>query len=191
MILTTTRGFRRSRRLKGLLVFVFSMGAGSLAYSCGQPTSSATLPTPSRAASATASAFTSPAAPPQGGPVPVQLLGDWYLFLPPDRFAAITSFSCPSQPTSANCFFQLTLSATTYRQSFTARGGRQSAGQGDVVVNNQEIDFFNGALCGLQLPDGIGRYSWSIVSGVLSFTLMSDPCGRSEILTAQGWSLTH
>lgn len=123
--------------------------------------------------------------------MPNQLLGDWYEFVPPATFTAISSFPCPPHPTAANCFFQLTLTATAYHQSFTAVGGTQEAGHGDVVVNNQEIDFFNGALCGLALPDGVGRYTWSIAGGVLRLNLISDPCSRSEIYTAQSWSRTR
>jgi hypothetical protein len=117
--------------------------------------------------------------------VPAQLLGDWYEFLPTSTFNAISSYPCPPNPTAANCFFQVALTATTFHLSSTALGGTQSGGQGNVVVNHSEIDFFNG-IC-----DGVGRYKWSIAGGVLRFTLISDPCTRSEVLTDQSWSRTH
>ena len=124
--------------------------------------------------------------------MPAQLLGDWFKIIPPDTFMAVSSYPCPSHPTAANCFFQLTLTATRYDQSFTALGGRQEAGQGEVVVNKGEIDFFNGELCGLQLPDGVGRYRWALAGGVLHLALISDPCPRSEILAYMtGYSRTR
>jgi hypothetical protein len=148
-----------------------------LASSCGQSTSSAKVSTSSAAAG-----------PPPGGPVPAQLLGDW--FLPPAAVEPVSGVPCPSPATAVNCFFQLTLLATTYHQAFTASGGTQDAGEGDVVVNNSEIDFFNGVICGLKLPDGVGRYTWAITDGILYLTLISDPCTRSEVYTKQGWSRT-
>ena len=163
----------------------------SLASSCAQSTASATS-TPSALPSPTPSASLPTASPPLGGPVPAQLLGDWYKVMPSDTFTAMSSYPCPAHPTPANCFFQLTLTATSYNQSFTALGGRQDAGQGDVVVNQREIDFFNGALCGLQLQDGVGRYKWTLTGGVLHLALISDPCPRSEILAyPTGYSHTH
>jgi hypothetical protein len=94
--------------------------------------------------------------PPRGGPVPARLLGDWFL----------SNSHCP--------LIQLTLSATIYH---LAHCGDSSSGA--VVVNNTEIDFFNADLCGLQLPDGVGRYMWTLTDGVLHLTpLNQDPCPR-------------
>jgi hypothetical protein len=148
-----------------------------LASSCGQPTSSARLPTPSAAPGA-----------PTGGPVPAQLRGDW--FLPATDLVDVTGVPCPSPATAANCFVQLTFTATTYHQELTASASTL-AGSGDVVVKNSEIDFFNGVLCGLTLPDGIGRYTWTLTGGFLHFTLISDPCPRSALYTHAAWSRTH
>jgi hypothetical protein len=130
------------------------------------------------------------ASPPPGGPVPVGLQGNW--FLPPATYMALNGSAtpCPSPPSAANCFFELTLMSTTYREAYSAKGGRQEAGQGDVVVNNNEIDFFNGVLCGRQLPDGVGRYRWALTGGLLYLTLISDPCPRPGPLVYQGWSRT-
>jgi hypothetical protein len=153
-----------------------------LAASCGQSTASATVPTPSVAVSPTPAA-----SPPLGGPVPAQLLGDWYL--PPAAAEAAVGVSCPSPATTSNCFYDLTLAPTSYKLVYRD-GGFSGAGNGDAVVNNNEIDFFNGQQCGLQLSDGVGRYTWTLTGGILTFTLISDPCGRSGKFTQRGWSRT-
>jgi uncharacterized protein YjlB len=52
-----------------------------------------------------------------------------------------------------------------------------------VVVNGDEIDFFNGDQCGIPLPGGIGRYRWMVSGDVLVLSALNDdPCGRSEDL---------
>jgi len=73
---------------------------------------------------------------------------------------------------------RLTLTATTYRLTHDpACGGLTSLGE--VVVNKAEIDFFNADVCGLKLPDGVGRYGWTLAAGLLHFSaLNSDPCPR-------------
>jgi hypothetical protein len=55
---------------------------------------------------------------------------------------------------------------------------------GDLVVDGDEIAFFNAAICGLQLPDGVGRYRWSVHGRQLHLEPVDeDPCGgRSDIL---------
>jgi hypothetical protein len=167
-----------SSAIAALLAMAFVL----LASSCGQSTSSAVLPTPSVAFSPTPAASLPP-----GGPVPAQLLGDWYL--PPAAVEAAIGESCPSPATTSNCFYDLTLAPTSYKLVYRD-GGVSGAGNGDAVVNNNEIDFFNGQQCGLQLPDGVGRYTWILTGGILTFTLISDPCGRSRRLTQRGWSRT-
>jgi hypothetical protein len=154
-----------------------------LASSCGQSTSTAKQPTPSLVPSPVPVA-----SPPPGGPVPAQLLGAWYL--PAADLVAVSGVACPLRPTAANCFWQLLLTATAYSQALTARTGLQGGGRGDVVVNNNEIDFYNGAYCGLQLPDGVGRYTWKIRGGLLHLTLISDPCPRAAVYTHKSWSRT-
>jgi hypothetical protein len=153
-----------------------------LASSCGQSTSSATVPTPHAAPSPTPAA-----SPPPGGPVPAELLGDW--FLPPAAVLDI-GYTCPSHPNDLNCFADLTFTATTYQVVFHAIAA-SPPGHGDVVVNNDEIDFFNGVQCGLQLPDGVGRFKWTLTSGVLHLVpLNQDPCRRNGLAYPQGWSRT-
>jgi hypothetical protein len=116
-----------------------------------------------------------------------QLLGDWFL-LGGDAAAialnppATGGPPCPKPYSAVTCYFQLTLAATTYHLFI----GTTLVGSGNVVVNNDELDVFNGANC-----DGVGRYKWTLTGGVLLFTLISDPCGRSEVLTYQSWSRTH
>jgi hypothetical protein len=151
-----------------------------LASSCSQSTSSATQPNPSAA----------PSRPP-GGPVPDQLLGDWFMAMPPAVIEAVTGVPCPSPPTAENCFFQLTLMASTSHAYFVANPGVEDLGLGDVVVNNNEIDFFNGVYCGIPLPGGVGRYAWKDTGGLLYLTMISDPCTRSHFFSYQGWSRTH
>jgi hypothetical protein len=121
--------------------------------------------------------------------VPAQLIGVWYL--PAADLVAVSGVPCPPHPTAANCYWQLLLTATTYSQALTAYNGTQGGGRGNVVVSNNEIDFFNGAYCGLDLPDGVGRYTWKITGGLLTLTLISDPCPRAPVYTHKSWSRTH
>lgn len=103
-----------------------------------------------------------PATPPPGGPAPAQLIGDWVQ----------TPFA--SNP---NDDLDLIVNASTF--SFQTSG---DSNFGDVVVNGAEIDFFNGDGCGLMLPDGVGRYQWSLQGGKLHFTPLSqDPCGMRSL----------
>jgi hypothetical protein len=165
------------------IAFVF------LASSCGQSTQSATLP-PSAIPSPTPTS-----SPPPGGPVPAQLLGDW--FLPPAAVTEVSGFPCPSNPTTANCFFQLTLTATAYTIYFVPAEGIAVPSQGDVVVNHNEADFFNAVTCASYLPlDGVGRYTWRVTAGVLYFALINpatnaDYCTRAHVFTNRGWSRKH
>jgi hypothetical protein len=152
-----------------------------VASSCGQSTSTATTPTP-----ATATSQSKAVSPPQGGPVPAALLGDW--FMSP---AAVQSlgFSCGPQPTAANCFVQLTFTATTYKFSLRTSAGMQRGGEADVVINGSEIDFFNDASNGCPpLPDGVGRYTWALAGAVLSFTKISETCERGVPIQNQSWT---
>jgi hypothetical protein len=136
-----------------------------LASSCGQTISSATQPTPP-----TVPNLTGAASRPPGGPVPAQLLGDW--FLPPAIVTTVTG-------NGACRLLRLTLAATTYHLAHTDNPACGTSSSGDVVVNGTEIDFFSSDVCGLQLPDGVGRYMWTLASGVLHFApLNEDRCPR-------------
>jgi hypothetical protein len=55
---------------------------------------------------------------------------------------------------------------------------------GDLAVEGNEIAFFNAAICGLTLPDGVGRYRWKVEGKELRFRLIGkEPCGgRGDIL---------
>ena len=147
-----------------------------LASSCGQSTSSPTLPTQSVTASPPA------ASRPPGGPVPAQLIGRWLLHTSkPDPGLALDGI--------INGKVQLTLTATTYRvEAVSNNPNPRNPDSGAVVVNKSEIDFFNETsgepLCHLQLPNGVGRYTWTLMGGVLHFAPViqggyaGDPCGR-------------
>jgi hypothetical protein len=67
---------------------------------------------------------------------------------------------------------------------------------GDVVVNHNEIDFFNEVnvegISDCDHPPGVGRYKWTLTSGVLHFTLISEPCSGTYFLPGHaGWTRTH
>jgi hypothetical protein len=135
-----------------------------LASSCGQPTSSAKV----------SAASTAPS-PPPGGPVPAQLLGGWYV-TPADINAAVGYTACQLPSTPAKCSVQIVFTATTV--TWPNNLGFTSC-CGNVVVNGSEIDFFNDSGCGIPLPDGLGRYTWTLTGNVLHFTsLNQDPCER-------------
>jgi len=138
--------------------------------SCVLVACGATNPTTGAAPHATASVTrTLAASPPPGGPVPSQLIGDWVQM----------GSSTPSDTVD------LILNATTF--SFATSG---ESNFGDIVVNGTEIDFFNGDGCGLRLPDGIGRYNWTLGNGTLHFKpLAQDPCDmRSSHLADQTYT---
>jgi hypothetical protein len=163
-----------SRKVATVVVLA-TCALGMLTSACGGPVVSAKPPSPSVAPNPIAAA-----PPPPGGPVPAQLLGAW--FLSP---AAVDSLiSCPKPIVDGPaCLLRLELTATTY--SFV---GTLPPGPGEVVVNNAEIDFFNASQCQLELPQGVGRYTWTLTAGVLHLTpLNADPCGRSEYLINQSF----
>ena len=46
------------------------------------------------------------------------------------------------------------------------------------MVKGNEIDFFNAAVCGLYLPEGVGRYRWRIKGRTLQLDVIGkDLCG--------------
>jgi len=104
---------------------------------------------------------------PPGGPLPPELVGTWR----------------PSDPASiGNLVF------TSPSQYVFAIPRGDSAG-GNVVVNGDEIAFFNAPLCGLRLPEGIGRYRWTIGGGELRFEPLNiDPCGREDNLRTRKYT---
>jgi hypothetical protein len=119
--------------------------------------------------------------------VPDQLLGDW--LLPAPAAYAIAGSSCTPPVTVATCMFKLTFTATTYNWTTNVSGFAN--GGGGAVVKGSEMDFFSGATCGIKLPDGVGRYTWTLSGGALHFTSMgSDPCPRSQFLADQTYSRT-
>jgi hypothetical protein len=165
--------FTRRQLIRTALCISFVL----LASACGQSTPTANVPGPSAA--------TSPLA---GGRVPVQLQGDW--LLPPAAAQAEQQNSgdtCPAPLAIATCMFKLTFTASSYNFEVNAPG--RTGGGGDAVVNGAEIDFFNGEACSFTLPQGVGRYTWTLTGAVLHFTsLNQDPCPRSPILANQSYS---
>ncbi len=130
---------------------------------CGGASPPATSADTATAATATGSTAPSPSAAtepwPSGGPVPTELSGVW----------------------------RLGTSAGTMRLSGNTYAFGQS--NGNVVVNGNEIAFFNGTGCGISLPGGVGRYSWTLRGADVSFVALSpDPCGRSDLLAGATWT---
>ena len=157
-------------------VGALAMAIVALASACGPPPSSASI-TPAAAANR-----------PAGGPVPARLIGDW--LMAPETVDAIMSADgnpgCAKPVTAATCMVRFTLTSTTYHWT-TSLG--LDARPGDVVVNGAQIDFFNGPACGLKLPQGVGRYAWTVTGNVLHFALLdSDPCPRTVWLADQSYT---
>ena len=112
---------------------------------------------------------------PEGGPVPSELRGDWIMTA--DEAKAIAGDSCPDPLSIATCMFKLTFTTATY--TWTSNIPDYFGGGGEVVVKSSEIDFFNGRECQIQGLEGVGRYRWELIGGVLRFTaLNNDPCPR-------------
>lgn len=80
---------------------------------------------------------------------------------------------------------KMTLEGMDYKFEQPSRGAH-----GNVVVNADEIVFFNGNVCGLSLPRGVGEYRWELVDeSTLKLTALNeDPCGRVEILSGETWT---
>jgi hypothetical protein len=133
-----------------------------LLAACGSsanPTSSATAPAAATAAAtttaATSNATATAASRPPGGPAPAQLIGTWTRVISNPDDAAVATFT-----------------ANSFRVVDTLAGGN-----GEIVVNGNEIDFFNVRQCGLVFPKGVGRYQWRLQGAKLHFApLNSDPC---------------
>ena len=110
----------------------------------------------------------------------------------PETVTAIMSANgnpgCPTPITAATCMVRFTLTSTTYHWK-TSLGLDERPG--DAVVNRTEIDFFNGPACGLKLPQGVGRYAWTLTGDVLSFVVLApDPCPRVVWLAGQSYTRT-
>jgi len=111
--------------------------------------------TSSRPQTSTANPVVSP---PPGGPVPSVLTGDWV---------------SPSKDNNPSDATDLILHGSRFE--IQTSGGLSF---GMVAVNGSEIDFFNGDVCRIGLPGGVGRYHWSVQGGILHLTPLNvDPCG--------------
>jgi hypothetical protein len=132
----------------------------------------------------TASASPSPARTPRGNPLPAQLQGDWALQA--DAAGLIAGGLCSKPYTIATCMFKLTFTGTTY--TFATNVPEHQGGGGDVVVNGNQLAFFNGQACGLQPPAGVGHYTWTVTGTVLRLTPVDlDPCPRQPYLANQDY----
>jgi hypothetical protein len=62
-------------------------------------------------------------------------------------------------------------------------GGRYA--QGDLVVDGDEIAFFNSNACPLELPDGVGSYGWRISGEKLHLSpIEEDSCPERTSIVA-------
>jgi hypothetical protein len=97
---------------------------------------------------------------PPGGPAPPELQGTWKLV-----------------SDSAEKGLLFVISEEHYRVP-------THFAHGDLAVEGNEIAFFNAAICGLTLPDGVGHYRWAVKGESLRFEpIGEDPCGgRGDIL---------
>ena len=126
---------------------------------------------------------------PRGGPVPVQLRGDWLMLA--SEAKAFAGPLCPDPLTVQTCTFKLTFTATTYYVDTKIAGF--SGGGGDVVVIGTELDFFNAHACGQLGPAAVvGRYTWTVsAQGALSFAALNDDtCPRRSWLNGQIYTRT-
>ncbi|MEP6638567.1 MAG: hypothetical protein ABJC39_04390 [Chloroflexota bacterium] len=142
-----------------LLLFLSSWGLVACGGAAGpSPSARATLTataTASLAATARATAKAAAASPPPGGPAPAQLIGTWTRVVSTANSGAVVTFT-----------------SNNFRVADSSGGAN-----GSIVVNGNEIDFFNVKSCGLFLPSGVGRYEWGLQGTTLHFTpLNSDPC---------------
>lgn len=111
--------------------------------------------------------------------MPAQLLGGWYV-LPADINTAVGYAACQLPATPTECSVQIVFTATSV--TWPNNPGFISC-CGNAVVTGSEMDFFNDSGCGIPLPDGLGRYTWTLTGNVLHFTpLNADPCERSAWL---------
>lgn len=146
-------------RTVGCIVFFLSSSALAACGGASGPSPSATA-----AATATATAAVTPgttaaaivaASRPPGGPAPAQLIGKWERVISTAGSGAVVTFT-----------------ANGFHVTDSLLGAF-----GAIVVNGNEIDFFNVKACGLYLPEGVGRYKWSLQGTTLHFTpLNEDPC---------------
>lgn len=122
---------------------------------CGSGANPSSSTTATTAAILAATSRAPSASPPPGGPAPARLLGTWTRVSKTADSAAV-----------------LTITTNGFHVADNLGGGR-----GDIVVNTDEIDFFNVAQCGLVLPQGVGRYQWRLRGATLHLTpLNHDPC---------------
>jgi hypothetical protein len=153
---STRRGRIRPRR--GDLTALLAIPALLLGVTaaCSGAAISATSPMLSTGASVPSTS--PPPKPPSGGPLPPELIGRW-VGVSPSNEGRVWD-----------------LRRTTFF-------GHSGGAHGRVVVDHNDISFFDADVCGLSLPDGVGTYRWRIVGDRLSLKPVNDdPCPRSQYL---------
>ena len=121
----------------------------------GESTATGTTGAPASPPTAPASSTSTGTGAPSGDAAPAQLQGTWKL----------VSKENPDKG------LHVVISERHYRVV-------TRLAHGDLAVKGNEIAFFNAAICGLQLPDGVGRYRWTIEGKRLHFELIGEePCG--------------
>jgi hypothetical protein len=89
----------------------------------------------------------------------------------------------PAPAELAGTWTQMTNQVSKAEIAFDGRDYRVNGAFGNISVIADEIDFFAGPC------DGLGRYQWSLQSGVLHFkSLNDDPCGRGVHLAGQSYT---
>lgn len=128
---------------------------------CASP---ATSPSPTEAPSATAEPTLAPTPSPTEEPTPSPTVA---------ASASVEQLFGTWRTTLGGTTVTLRLTPDTYR---IHRG--TNAGEGEITVDGDRIDFFNSSLC-----PGTGEYRWSITDGDLRFRSLTEPCpGRAEAL---------
>jgi hypothetical protein len=147
----------RSSRLSAAIAAALLLG-GALA-ACGGSGSSSHTSAPQLGSTGAA---TAPPQPPAGEDAPIELQGTWRL----------VSKDSPE----AGLLFIISDSHYWVPGRFAS---------GNLVVHGSEIAFFNAAIYGLTLPDGVGRYRSTIKGDRLRFEpIEEDPCGGRSVILA-------
>jgi hypothetical protein len=149
------------KALGGCVIVVGALFALTLMGCGGESTATGTTGAPASSPTAPASSTSTGTGAPSGDAAPAQLQGTWKLV-------------------SGNALEKgilFVIGDRHYRvPTYLAHG--------DLAVNGNQIAFFNAAICGLTLPEGIGRYHWTVKGGALHFQVIGEePCGgRADIL---------
>ena len=145
----------------GYIALVSVLFALSVAGCGGESTAAGTTSASTTAPTASASSTSSTDGRPPGDAAPAKLQGTWKLV----------------SRDSLEKGLLFVISERHYRVPM-------HLAHGDLAVSGNEIAFFNAAICGLTLPEGVGRYRWTVKGNTLRFEQIGkEPCGgRGDIL---------